>query len=330
MPNSVHEDNTADMAEPNDPNVTLTFYGRIADQGEMPAAELGVALQGWDRLLQLAYYSQHASILEVPKPGTSFRVEFHVRRISKGSLLVSAVLWIANSAGSELVGEGAKVALGKLVKWASKMIKAHIEAKSVQRTLDGAVDAIDAVARGEGIRVSKNRVDSEDFATALNTALMNATVPLDSSAAKQVLSLKGQVVDIVIDDNDRVALRAPFEPPALDPNAEPVIEVPVKFIRINRKTGSGLLTFIRPTDESQLGQQRFRCEDKSIRGRANNYTGAFHEDTALVVRVQRKAYEKTRHGHYWLIVGPARTRVDEVGLFGPNDEQKRVKKRKPA
>lgn len=296
--------------------VTLTFDGELAERGELPAAELGVALQGWDRFLQLAYYSHEASVLELPKPGTTHRVEFHVRKISRGSLLVDATLWIASAAVGGIIGNRADALAIGLWKWTRKVIHAHIKAKRERKTLDGVVNELEAAAKSEGIRVSNNRENSEDFATAVNTALNNATVPLDSSAAKEVLALKRLNVDVIIDQNDRAAIRAPFDPPSLDPDAEPVIEVPVKFIRINKKTGYGLFTFTRPKDESQLGQQRFHCDDKSIRRRANQYTGAFHEDTALVVRVQRKAYEKARHGHYWLIVGAGSSDGTSPGLFG--------------
>ncbi|MDX2132862.1 MAG: hypothetical protein SFY69_12500 [Planctomycetota bacterium] len=308
--------------------VTLTFDGELADRGELPAAELGAALQGWDRFLQLAYYSQETSVLELPKSGTSFRVEFHVRKISKGSFLVDATLWFGVAAVGGIIGNRADAIANKLWEWSSKIIKAHIKAKREKKTLDGVVAELETLAKAESVRVSKNREDSEDFATAVNTALTNATVPLDSSAAKEVLALKGQAVDIVIDQNGRAAIRAPFDPPALDPEADPVIDAPVKFIRINKKTGYGLFQFVRPQDESQLGQQRFHCEDKAIRRRANQYTGSFHEDIPLKVRMQRKAYETSRHGHYWLIVGTGAPDVADQGLFGPHDGAKKGKKRK--
>lgn len=328
MAKSVRRDRDTGTQEAPSFQVTLTFDGELADRGELPAAEIGAALQGWDRFLQLAYYSQEAAILELPKSGTSFRVEFRVRRISKGSFLVDASLWFGAAAVGGVIGNRADALAKKLWEWSGKVIKAHIKAKREKKTLDGVVDELEKIAKTEEIRVSKNREDSEDFATAVNTALANATMPLDSSAAKEVLALKGQAVDIVIDQNGRAAIRAPFDPPALDPDADPVIDAAVKFIRINKKTGYGLFQFVRPQDESQLGQQRFHCDDKSIRRRANLYTGSFHEDTPLKVKMQRKAYETARHGHYWLIVGTGTPDATDQGLFGPQGGPNKGKKPK--
>lgn len=173
-----------------------------------------------------------------------------------------------------------------------------------------------------------DREDTEDFAAALNTALDNATAPLDSSAAREVLSLKGQTVEIVVDDKGRQAIKVPFEPPTLDPDAEDVIEAAVKFVRINKKTGYGLLSFAKITDKSQLGQQRFHCEDKSIRRRANQYTGSFHEDVPLVVKMQRKNYAADRRGHYWLILGTANPTEEGLLPFAKAERKEKGKKRK--
>lgn len=305
----------------------LKFDGKLAQRGELPAAELGAALQGWDRFLQIAYYSQETNVLELPKSDTLLRIGFRVRHVGEGSFLVKAALWVGEAAAQGLIGSSADATVKRLLAWSGKLIKRLVKSKREKRTLDGVVDGLEKLAKAEKIRVNRNRVDSEEFATAINSALDNATVPLDSSAAREVLSLKGESLDIVIDEEGRAAIRAPFDPPKLDPEADPVIEVPVKFIRINKKTGYGLFNFVRPQDESQVGQQRFHCDDKSIRRRANKYTGAFHEDSPLTVRMQRKAYEKSRHGHYWLIVSVVEPDVEEQGLFGPQQNAKTRKRR---
>lgn len=306
--------------------LTLTFEGKLAEDGQLPAAELGAALQGWDRLLQLAVYSHESATLAVPKSGTGFRVEFRVRRVSKGSFLVDAMIFVGLAAAAGITGNRADAVVLRVWKWASTLVKTHIRAKRNKGTLDAVVDDIEAVAQAEDIRPSKNREESEDFVTALNSALDNATVPLDSSAGREILSLKGKALDIVIDEAGRTAIRAAFDPPTLDPEADDVIDAPVKFIRINRHTGKGLLEFVRPADESQLGHQRFHAEDRAIRRRANQYTGAFHHDVPLMVKMQRKAYAVQRHGHYWLIVGASEPEKTQ-GLFGPVDESDEPRKK---
>jgi hypothetical protein len=306
--------------------LTIKWDGALADTGEIPAAELGAALQGWDRFLQLAFYSYQSSDLQIPKPGTTMRVDFRVRRVRKGSFVVDASITLGGIIATGVIGNAAYDAIKKVWGWSVVLVKTHIKAKRERKTLDGVVEELEAVAKQNEIRVSVDREDTEDFAAALNAALDNATAPLDSSAAKEVLSLKGQTVEIVVDEAGRQAIKLPFEPPKLDPDADDVIEAPVKFIRINKKTGYGLMSFVRPADASQLSQQRFHCEDKSIRRRANQYTGSFHEDVPLVVKMQRKNYATERRGHYWLILGTANPSDEDLGLFAKAERKRKRKK----
>lgn len=278
--------------------LTIAWDGDLAETGEIPAPELGAALMGWDRFLQLSVYSFQSASLQLPKAGTSMRVDVRVRRVDKGSFIVVAGLWFANQATNGIVGNAAYDGVKKIWAWTAELVKTHIKAKRERKTLDGVVEEIERAGRANGIRPSVDRQDTEDFAAALDSALYNATAPLDSSAASEVLALKGQAVEIVIDREGRQSIRLPFEPPTLDPDADDVIEAQVRFVRINKKTGYGILNFVRPTDASQLGQQRFNCEDRAIRRRANQYTGSFHEDTPLLVKMQRKNYSSDRHGHY--------------------------------
>ncbi len=286
--------------------LTITWDGELAETGEIPAFELGAALQGWDRFLQISFYAYQSADLQLPKAGTSNRVDFRVRRVRKGSFVVDATIELGGIIAAGVIGNAAYDAIKKFWGWSALLVKTHVKAKRERRTLDGVVEELERVAHSTDIRVSVDREHTEDFAAALNSALDNATVPLDSSAAREVLSVKGQDIQIVLDHAGRQAIATGFEPPTLDPDAEDVIEAPVKFIRINKKTGYGLLSFVRITDKSQLGQQRFHCQDKSIRRRANQYTGSFHEDLPLVVRMQRKNYSTERRGHYWLLLGTAK------------------------
>jgi hypothetical protein len=309
--------------------LTITWQGGLAESGEIPAAELGRALQGWDRFLQLSFYSYQSSDLQLPKAGTTMRVDFRVRSVRKGSFVVDASVSLGGMILSGVVGSAAFEVVKKVWGWSVLLVQTHIKAKRERKTLDGVVEELENVAKAFEIRVSPDREDTENFAAALNTALDGATTPLDSSAAREVLSLKGQPLDIVVDDDGRQAIRVPFEPPTLDPEAEDVIEAAVKFVRINKKTGYGLLSFARPTDKSQLGQQRFHCEDKSIRRRANQYTGSFHEDVALVVKMQRKNYADNRRGHYWLIFSTASPADEGLLPYADAARKRKGKKRKP-
>lgn len=307
--------------------LTIKWEGQLADTGEIPAAELGAALQGWDRFLQLSFYSYQSSDLQIPKTGTLMRVDFRVRRVRKGSFVVDASITLGGIIATGVIGNAAYDAIKKVWGWSVTLVQTHIKAKRERKTLDGVVEELEKVAKANDIRVSVDREDTEDFAAALNTALDNATAPLDSSAAREVLSLRGQAVEIVVDDKGRQAIKVPFEPPTLDPDAEDVIQAAVKFVRINKKTGYGLLSFARITDKSQLGQQRFHCEDKSIRRRANQYTGSFHEDVPLVVKMQRKNYAADRRGHYWLILGTANPTEEGLLPFAKAERKKRGQKR---
>lgn len=307
--------------------ITIKWEGALADSGEIPAAELGAALQGWDRFLQLAFYSHQASYLQLPKSGTDLRVDFRVRRVRKGSFVVDASITLGGIVATGVIGNAAYDVIKQVWSWSGVLVKTHIKAKRERKTLDGVVEELEAIAKQHDIRISQNREDTEDFAAALNASLDNATAPLDSSAAREVLSLKGETLEIVVDDAGRQAIRLPFEPPQLDPDADDVIEAPVRFVRINKKTGYGLMSFVRPSDASQLGQQRFHCEDKSIRRRANSYTASFHEDVPLEVRMQRKNYAKERQGHYWLILGTAKTSAEGFLPFATGRRRRRGNQR---
>ncbi len=301
--------------------ITIRWTGKLAEDGEIPAAELGAALQGWDRFLQIAFHSYRSSSLKLPIAGKSTQMEFRVQRVQKGSFVVEAALVVGGVFLNSFLGNAPYELMKKAWTWSVLLAKTHIHAKRERNTLDGVVEELERVAGANDIRVSVDREDSEDFAAAINGALDNATIPLDSSAAAEALSMDGQAVAIVVDESSRQAIKIPFEPPRLDPDAEDVIEAPVKFVRINKKTGYGLLSFTRITDKSQLGQQRFHCQDKSIRRRANQYTGSFHEDVPLMVKMQRKNYAAERRGHYWLILGTASPATDDLLPFADSGEK---------
>ncbi len=295
--------------------LTLRFDGSMASRNEIPAAELGLALQGWDRFLRLAYYSHESGRLCLPPIDTQYRIELNVRRVTSGSVLVDATLYIAGAVVSGIIGNVATDGAKKFWRWSSALVKTHIRAKREKQTLEGVVAEIEELASHNDLQVEKDREKSEDFVTVVNSALDAATVPLDSAAAKEILAMKGQEVEIEIDRRGRTAIRAPFRPPTLDSDADAVIEAAVRFIRINKKTGTGIMQFVRPQDDSQTGHQRFHAEDPAIRRRANQYTRAFHRDEPLTIRAQRKAYDANRRGHYWLIVDAPASDVDDGALF---------------
>lgn len=313
----------------NEALLIIKWDGELAANGEIPASELGASLQGWDRFLQLAYYSQQTTRLQLPPSGTIARIELNVREVRRGSFEIE--LWMKVAGGivlSGVLGNAAYDSIKALWKWTSALVKTHIDAKRQRKTLDGVVEDLEALAKQNEIRISVDREDTEDFAAAIDSALDNATVPLDSSAATEVLTLKGQTLDIVIDKDGRAAIKMPFEPPALDPDAEEVVEAAVRFVRINKKTGSGLMSFIRPADASQVPQQRFRCADSTIRRRADPYTGSLHTHVPLVVKMQRKNYSPDRRGHYWLILGTATPADHELLPFKKSEGKKNGKGRR--
>lgn len=291
--------------------IELRFEGGLADEGELPALDLANALQGWDRTIQLAYFSYQQAHLVLPDARTNIRSDLRIRTVGRGSIVVDGVVWLTDAVGQGLVGGGAIAAFI----WGRKLIASYLAAKRRGGTLDAAVNEMEALAKDENVRVHRNREQSENFVASLDNALSYATVPLDSSVGRELLRTKGQAVEIAFDRSDRAVIRRPFDPPSLDPEADPVITAPVRFVRINKKTGTGLFQFVRPMDESQLGQQRFHCDDKSMRRRGNVYTGSFHVDEPLVVQMQRKAYETSRHGHYWLIVGAVQSPEQADTLF---------------
>lgn len=296
-----------------DTSLRLEFRGGPADAGEMPAAELADALQGWDRLIQLAMYAHFTARLEVPPAGHAGDIELRVRRVGRGSVIVDTVVWVADNAAEGVFGTLAVAGMVKAWPWVKDLWRTQVEVRNGNGTEDDLIQAVETLAAKEyATRVAKNREKSEKFVSSLSAAVTNASTPLDSSAGEMSATVGG-ASPLIVTRAERRIITTPLMPPAIEPE-EDVIHSRVRFIRINKRTGKGLFQFVHPRDESQVPTQRFHCVDVSIRKRANQYTGAFHHDTGLLVRLQRKAYEAGRHGHYWLI--DRVVRADEPELFG--------------
>ena len=293
----------------------LVFDGGVAARGEIVAGELAAALQGWERLLELSFYSYHTASLELPPVGTGFGVEMRIRRVRRGSVIIDVVLWFGDHAAGGLISTGVVLAGIKAWPWVAGLVRAHLDSKAHRGTEDAAIEDIERLANEYLIRVSRNRQDSERFVSAVNSSLGDATAPLDGSAERATLLPSNGEIRISLDRADRRIITAPFEPPALEDDDASIIEAPIRFIRINKQTGYGLFQFVRPAGESQVATQRFRCTDARMRQRANPYTGAFHEDAALVVRMQQKGYTPGRRGHYWLITLPVQPPDRGKSLF---------------
>lgn len=287
-----------------EPILIVRWSGNYVDQGEMPLGDLGQALWGIERLTQIFIHTSRASTLSLPRRGLQ-QYRLQVRGIRNGSLIVDAGLYVADQTLATVVGTAG---LGLLVfgwKWGTKVVSSYLKSKLRGTTFDGFVTSLESAASEEDIRIKVDRRASERVAIAVDHALTQATVPLDSAAALQEMRVAGRDVNIVLDSDGRQAILRPFAPPSLEPDSDAIIEAMVRFIRINKTTGNGLMQFVNPQDESQVGTQRFHSDDNSISSRANAYTGAFHQDSPLRVHLQRKNYGEGRHGHYWLIVGTA-------------------------
>jgi len=291
--------------------IQIMFSGGGADSNAIPAQDLGLALQGLNRTLQIAFYSYESASIILPKPNTTFRSEYRIQRIRPGSVITDGLMWLGENAAIGVVQGTAFAGSVAFWKYKKKLIELLIRYKTNDLTLDQAVDSLENDLEIDNIRHDRNRIKTEDFISELYRSLNQATTPLDTAAATEVLSVKGQDLDIVIDKNGRQAIKKPFAPTGYDPEADPIIEADIKFIRINKQTGNGIMQFSRPTDESQMGHQRFKCDDKSIRSSGNDYTYSFHTDKPLNVVAQRKAYDRSRRGHYWLIL--RLTEISEPG-----------------
>lgn len=280
----------------------MRLEGVRADAHEVDAAAFGQSLLGLQRFLQLSHASYHKSALKVPVVGGTHTIRLRLRTVTSGSVQAEIGMYLLDAAVQGVIAAIAWEMILQTWNWSRKLHSQMIHVKRSKLSLESAVEVFEGLAKSEGIGISRDRGESEEFVESLSSALIATTEPLESSAAKQVLSIPGHTTDIVTDSRGRFAICMPFAATEVSDD-EPVIEVPVKFIRINKKTGRGIMSFVRPSDESQMNEQRFLCEDRSLRRRANPYTGAFHHDDALVVRTQRRAYEKNRRGHYWLILG---------------------------
>lgn len=287
----------------------LILSGRLADEGQIELSDLGAALQGWHTLVQLAFFTSETTKLELPPPGTAYRLELRVTALHEGSLILNVVAWLGSHAAQGLVGNRFDAACVHAFKWLQDIVSSFLTLRRAkpETTIDDVTTTVERAAKSHGIRIAKDREVSVLYSQAIHAALQNATVPLDSSAGQALLRMSGADLEIEIDEGGRALIRAPLAEPVIDATVGEIIEGDVKFVRINKKTLHGLMNFVHPQDESQVSQQRFVCTDKTMRKRANVYTRAFHEDTPLTIRAQLMAYEAAAGWHgFWIGRVPGR------------------------
>lgn len=305
---------------------SIRLSGADADRNAIDVVTLAKCLQGFDRFMQLATYAYSTQTLRIPKKRTQHRASVQLTQVRQGSVLIDLAVWLRNETGSAVVA----LAVAGVWTLGFRLYKMHVETKARTNSLDDVVDVVEEAANREGLRVSKDRTDSETFVLAMNQSLDALTVPLDSAAAKQVLSLRGAELDIVVDNDGRLAIKTPFAPPNAIDDAEDIFESDVRVSMVDKVSGWGHFEFVSPDGPSQVGKQRFHCQDEAITRRANSYTGALHEGTRLRVRIQRRNYAVDRRGHYWIILGLA-TEGHDQGLWGTLSKRPSGKsRRKPS
>jgi hypothetical protein len=304
--------------------IQLVFSGGAAEGGEIPMGELGQAMDGWERLLQISIGASETAELKVVPRDSMFRVQCIPTSIGPGSVIVEVVLWFANAAAQGIIGNAAHDAVRRRLKRGLQIgrdfVNTLLAAKRENDDKDAAIARLEAVASTSGLRIPQDRDESEHLLDAVDAALVAATIPLESAAGQVALRVPGEPLSITIDSNGRHLIKMPFAEPM--PVAGEVIDrAPVKFIRINKKTATGLLRFVRPNHPAQVAsQQYFRCVDRAIRRPGNVYTGAFHKDVVLDVAIQLRAYDAHRKGHYWLVLGPAEPNPNGDDLFAGNSQ----------
>lgn len=290
--------------------IELVHEGRTADSGRVPVGELAMAMVGWDRLIHQAYWATKVGELVNRKRDFPTGLDSRVLAVRQGSVIVETAYWLAQSIADNSVGMILTAAVVKRNEIATAchtlgaFVATVLESKMKGEDKDLAIARLEATAKSVGLRHSRDVDESEAFLDSLSSSLERATVPLDTSAGLARLSVPSADVDIVVDERGRQFVKAAFPTPVINA-AEDVIEAEIKFIRINRKTGTGLLKFTRPSTEAQVAsQQYFRCLDDRMKRRSNLYTLAFHNVSSLRCRLQLRAYESGRRGHYWLLIGP--------------------------
>ena len=347
-------------ANASDGKLLIKYSGRLADTGSLSLVEYTESLMGWRRFFQVAgelYLRSKSDKLKRLSGAELLEIRIVAERPGSYEVIIAFIL--GQAIGGMIGGraDAALVAICRhLMGWYRRIIKQHIQTKTQTTNVEEIVKALERLCGENGVelessvdvskdqfgasypvisktmteeegddapendRVSKARVLVET----VDEALKSATCPLDSSCNKISVIPEGEQPLGVFGQHEREVLQKPLSLPLPEGTWNPAT---IKFVRINRRTGSALISFENePTSEK--GSHYSRIVDESFRQSGDNvYTQAFNKDVSLKVWVRQIGPRPGRLNFQWEITAKQPTQLHLFGSIGRDDKGQSKRKR---
>lgn len=279
--------------------VVLRFDGRAASNGVLTTDSLLASLKGWDNLLFLFDTLVLRGAPVGPRTMHLRRPATRVHTPQRGSFEI-VLLW----AGLEAVKWGYNKALDKgmptLWRLFCDFISSYPAMKYDADTLASLAEQLRKFLREASMNMIDDEVNLYHSAVALEDVIYDATMPLDESATTLRLSTNIDTRILEIDQDFRIKSAEPLQQER-DTPLDAEREVLVRFVRLNVKTGRGLIEVY--TEGAFLPSQYCLIDDPSLRLPRNPYSESLSSQDPLKVIAQKMQPKEGRYNVYWRIAG---------------------------
>ncbi len=328
--------------EPRAATFTLRLDGATAADGAVEIADLSAALDGLKTFLNAStelYFSGGDPNRGVPA-GSPLRIEVRPPKVGSFTVVITAVLTYAGMRIVDgVIGNRADATVvwsyDKLQKWYQRTFKTHIEAKTsnadkaeIVRRLQQMVSEEQpplAPSISEEINtVESDMFDADDVEKAgpepsrdnresfvlgivdqIDMGLYDLSEPVGASC--EIMEFEDQAPTPIfsIGAVEREILRRPLLPPR---PADDWLPAKVRFIRINKETGSCIFQFLSGSDVGD--HRRGRIVDSRLRQPRDAYTQSFSLEKSIDLWLRPRLTD--RGGTFFELS----LEMPDIGLFG--------------
>jgi len=272
------------------------LQGKSADKHLADLHEISISLDGLERLIYISerLLTQHLPTKRIVPNRSRIRIAISPPKKGSWESDVIAVIGIFGSMYAPELREGNDKA-GKWL-WSKMNSLFNLLINSIDDARD--THMLAEIILTETIREAKHKINEVDLAKTIRLlvqALIDFSEPLEKSAETMYLSHSGQMFSM--DQENRKSIIQPL-PDAEDiPIGEPYW-VPVKFVRLNIKTGRGLINFV----NSPESQRHCIINDNIFEESEDHYTAAFTRRGWLYVELIKIAPSESGRQNYFRIL----------------------------
>jgi hypothetical protein len=276
--------------------MTYKLDGKIATDGNVDLSELIKSLDGFERILLIIerLYIQDQPAKRLIK--NRHRIRSIIGPPQKGSWEAILLTFISIQASAyapeirktnDAAGEWLWNQLKNMANFIFDNIEAAIDTKMLAEFL-----------LKEMLLHFENKFSDFDLATTVRLlvdALQDFTEPLEKSATQLYLSHNQSF--LTIGKNERDAITS-ILPDADDVESCEILKVPIRFIRLNLKTGRGLINFI----DCPNKQKHCVIIDENFYQPRNRYASAFANEEWLIVEAIEVNAANISKQNYWRLI----------------------------